>query len=406
MRASLDFLQVKKGRIVDQQDRPVALRGVNLGSWLLIEGYILGGPNKPEQTIRRSLVGTIGRTRARAFFNRYQDVFVQAADLRRIREWGFNLVRVPFNYRLFLPSPQGNLYERNGFERLDWLVRQCRSLGLYCVLDLHAAPGSQNADWHSDSSGQAGLWTSKSNQEATVRLWRTIAEHFRDEPVVAGYDLLNEPNTDNKPLLQALYCRCVEAIRSAGDRHIVFLEGTVWSSGFDRIDHLTDDQIAYAPHFYNPFQYVFNLELGACYPGVVNGKRWTKDSLRRDLRRYAAWAARKKRPVLIGEFGVNSRCPSCHAEARWVRDAVDLFKSFGFHWTYWTYKTLAGHLFPNGLLQFPPNPTWLRREGPLLGWENWPTHPQKEILRALDSRHFRPDLSILRELQRGLTKTI
>src|SRR5882672_6984352 len=144
-------LQNRKGLIVDHRRKSIRLRGVNLGNWLMLEGYMLGGVNEPEHRIRASMARSVGFSKTRLFFKRYQDIFIQASDLSRIRRWGFNLVRVSFNYQLFLPSPEGRLYVRDGWKRLDWLIRECARVGLYCLLDLHAAPGAQNGDWHSDS---------------------------------------------------------------------------------------------------------------------------------------------------------------------------------------------------------------------------------------------------------------
>ena len=111
---------------------------------------------------------------------------------------------------------------------------------------------------------------------------------------------------------------------------------------------------------------------------------------------------RANRPILIGEFGIHRRCPSCHAETRWVRDAVGLFDRFGFHWAYWAYKTLSGPYFPNGLLRLAGNPGWLRREGVQCGWENFGaalSHGERGILLDLDSRRFLADDQLIATLK-------
>ena len=61
------------------------------------------------------------------------------------------------------------------------------------MLDLHAAPGAQNHDWHSDSLGDLReLWTKKSNRHKTYDLWQMLADRYKDETIIAGYDVLNE----------------------------------------------------------------------------------------------------------------------------------------------------------------------------------------------------------------------
>jgi aryl-phospho-beta-D-glucosidase BglC (GH1 family) len=401
----MSFLQNENGKITDGLKKSVQLRGVNLGNWLLLEGFMLGGPNEPEHRIRASVAATAGVRQARSFFKNFQDVFIQAADLRRIRRWGFNVVRVPFNYRLLLPSPEGRLYERDGWARLDWVIRECSRIGLYCLLDLHAAPGAQNADWHSDSPGRAGLWSSEKDREKTAALWEQISRHYRHEPALAGYDLLNEPDAASSKHVLQVYQRCLEAIRSTGDHHLIFVEGTEWSDHFAGIEALDDDQLVYSPHFYKPTAFTFHFEPGLTYPGMVEGKYWDKESLRSELSRFAILGRKRQRPVLIGEFGLNSRCPSCHTETDWLKDVVALFESFGFHWAYWSYKALGGPYFPTGLMRLPGNPPWLRREGPNTGWKNFGaanSRTKQNILAAMDSRHFKEDSPVLKELQRFL----
>jgi len=395
-------LQSRNGHIVNSRGQSIRLRGVNLGNWLMLEGYMLGGINEPEHRIRANLSKAIGRRPARVFFRDFQDLFIQTADLQRIRGWGFNLVRVPFNYRLLFPSPEGRLYERDGWKRLDWLIRECSRIGLYCILDMHGAPGSQNADWHSDSPGRPGLWSSPKDQEKTAALWEQISRRYRNEPALAGYDLLNEPIASSSAPVLKVYGRCLEAIRSTGDNHLVFAEGTAWSDCFDGIEALNDPHLVYSPHFYKPLSFTFHFDSDLTYPGMIEGKRWDKAAIRSELRRFALLGQKTGRPVLIGEFGLNSRCPSCHAETRWVHDTVSQFESLGFHWAYWSYKTLGGAYFPNGLMRLSGNPEWLRREGVYAGWQNFGRvgpRTRREILAALNSRQFKEDTAVLNELR-------
>ncbi len=236
-----------------------------------------------------------------------------------------------------------------------------------------------------------------------VAFWKSIAERYRHESAIVGYDLLNEPITHRMALLADLYRRCIHVIRSAGDRHLVFLEGTLWSDHFEGLESIEDDQLAYSPHFYKPAPFAFNMELDLSYPGRIQGVWWDKNRLRRNLSTFARLGRATKRPILIGEFGVNTRCSACHEETQWVKDCVDLFDELGFHWTYWAYKVLSGHLHPSGLLRFPQNPSWIRRDGVRIGWETWnhiSSQDRKTLLTEMDSRYFRVDTPVLKALQR------
>ncbi|PJC47617.1 MAG: hypothetical protein CO035_06010, partial [Candidatus Omnitrophica bacterium CG_4_9_14_0_2_um_filter_42_8] len=43
------------------------------------------------------------------------------------------------------------------------------------------------------------------------------------------------------------------------------------------------------------------------------------------------------------------------------------------HWAYWTYKAMANSAFPDGIYQYLGNPSWINRQGPVYGFENFYT---------------------------------
>jgi aryl-phospho-beta-D-glucosidase BglC (GH1 family) len=398
----MSLLRVNRGRFIDGRGRDVSLKGVNLGTWLLLEGYMLGGPNEPEHRIRRSFADVRGAPAAKSFFQKFQDVYIQEDDLRRIKRWGFNVVRIPFNYRLLVDGPHGDLVARNGWKKLDWVVRTCETLGLYCILDMHAAPGAQNHDWHSDSDGKARLWTSPKERALMADLWGRIAHRYRHAASVAGYDILNEPITDEHTTLNRLYADCRAAVRDQKDDHVVFLEGPTYATDLTPLDNPDDPQVAWSVHFYEPHNFTFNWAMDLTYPGVIDGKKWDRRALDEILSRHAVHARRTQRPVLVGEFGINSRCPCCHAEHRWLGDVLSLFKRHGFHWTYWSYKVVAGHMHPGGLLRYTPNPAWVNRHGVKIAWETYgevSKNAAKQILESFQSRHWVEDAGILSALK-------
>ncbi len=135
-------LYVSQGKIVDCNN-PVLLQGVNLGGWLMMEGYILGGRNIPEHMFRRNFRHKHSTSGERKFITLFRDSFITRKDFTIIRKLGFNCVRIPFNYRIVTEK------KLSGLRYLDKALAWCEEAGLYAILDMHAGPGSQNADWHS-----------------------------------------------------------------------------------------------------------------------------------------------------------------------------------------------------------------------------------------------------------------
>lgn len=335
----------------------------------MLEGYIIGGRNIPVRQFLKKLSVKHSVAYADNFLESYHDAFIEKKDFIRIKNMGFNCVRIPFHYNVL----------SSGFVLLDRAVKWCRDAGLYAILDMHAAPGAQNADWHADSSGKALFWEKKTYRTQAIALWKKIAGRYADSPVVAGYDILNEPVTEKTKLINEYYNNVIHAVRSAGDSHIIFIEGNMWAQELDFLNISNKHNIVYSIHCYQPLDHTFNFHPGQTYPGTVDSHRWDKHTLQRFLSRYIGFQKKHDAPILVGEFGINIRCYHCRHELKLLRDLLSLFNASRWHWTYWTYKAVAGGVFPNGIYQLLDNPSWVNRQGPVCGWETYPEHSKKML---------------------------
>ncbi len=168
------------------------------------------------QTVINELVG---EDEVRRFWKAYRENYITREDIRFIKQSGFNSVRVPFSYRLFVSEDEQQDLEGPGYEFLEHVVDWCKKESLSVILDMHAAPGGQTGDNIDDSWGYLFLFESAESQALTVSIWREIAGRYRDEPTVIGYDLLNEPIAHHfdtaylNPKLEPLYRKIVAGIR-------------------------------------------------------------------------------------------------------------------------------------------------------------------------------------------------
>src|ERR1700752_1043151 len=197
--ATLSYAQPRfvttRGQVIASPDgKPLLLKGINLGNWLLPEGYMFKFKTANSPRMIQSVVNElIGEDGARRFWRAFRENYITREDIRFIKQSGFNSVRVPFSYRLFVSESDQQKLEGPGYELLDHVVNWCKQEGLSVVLDMHAAPGGQTGDNIDDSWGYPFLFESAESQQLTVDIWRKIAAGYSNEPTAIGYDLLNEP---------------------------------------------------------------------------------------------------------------------------------------------------------------------------------------------------------------------
>ena len=255
-----DFIRIDGADLIAPNGEKFFIRGTNLGNWLNPEGYMFGF-NKTNSAWMIDLMfrQAVGPDFTAEFWRAFKDNYVTEADIDFIASTGANTIRVPFNYRLFTDEDyMGLTAAQDGFERIDRLVEWCRGKGVYLILDMHDAPGGQTGDNIDDSYGYPWLMESEASQRLFVDIWRKIADHYKNETVILGYDLLNEPIApyfDNMEELNSklagVYRMATEAIREVDRNHIIILGGAQWNGNFQPLeDTLFDEGVMYSCHRY------------------------------------------------------------------------------------------------------------------------------------------------------------
>jgi hypothetical protein len=257
---NLTFLHTAGQDIVDESGKKIFLKGVGLGNWLLPEGYMwkFGALGDRPRKIEKVVTDLIGKEKAAVFWKTYRQNYITEGDIKRIAALGFNSVRPALNSRLFLTEEESPVYIAEGFQLIDSLVSWCKKYKLYVVIDMHGAPGGQTGANIDDSPNDIPeLFIEKKYQDQLVNLWVKIAEKYKDEPVVAAYDLLNEPLPIRtgaaeryKHLLVPLYQRITAEIRKVDAKHMITLEGFNWANDWSLFDQPFDNNVFYQFHYY------------------------------------------------------------------------------------------------------------------------------------------------------------
>lgn len=314
--ADLSMLHTEGVNIVNAQGKTVLLRGVNMGGWLVQEAW-MNLTNAPSQSEAFAVLDErFGREIREHLFDVYEDNYLSEQDFDRIKALGMNVVRLPFAWWNIL-GDDGTLKE-NAFERLDWFVDCCAKRGLYVILDLHAARGSQNAQDNSGDITGCHLWEVPEYQEQTIYLWAQVAEHFKGNPAVAAYDLLNEPGGVLKmtgKMQWDFFDRLYEAIRAVDPEHIIMMESCWNPENLPAPSEYGWENVVYQYHWY---------KWGA------DNDYWAQ-KLNVDVKLHKVNQVNHPVPGFLGEFTLFQSMDA------W-KYALETYSNAGLGWTIWTYK--------------------------------------------------------------------
>jgi endoglucanase len=304
------FVHADGVELVDGSGKPLLLRGTNLGNWFEPEGYMFHleesaqSPREIEDLSRE----LIGPEKAEAFWRTWREDYITEADIDRIKAMGFNSVRVPIHWKFFTED------NSEGFRMLDRLVEWARKDHVYIIIDLHCAPGGQTGTNIDDSYGYPWLYMGTEAQQQTIAVWRRIAAHFSREPIVLGYDLLNEPIPHFQqvqrfnPDLEPLYRRIAAAVREVDRNHVLILGGAQWDTNFKVFGKPFDSNVMYTFHKY-----------------------WTATDAS-VIREYIEFRDKYKVPIWLGESGEN--------KDEWIAGFVKTLEANHIGWCFWPYKKM------------------------------------------------------------------
>lgn len=324
------LLKTSGQKIVNDKGENIQLRGLGLGGWMLQEGYMLKTADfaGPQYKIKEKIAGLIGEDGMKEFYKAYLKNGITKQDIDFLAKAGFNSIRLPMHYNLYTlpiekePVKGKDTWLEEGFTMTDNLLQWCKENKIYLILDLHAAPGGQGNDANisDNDKSKPSLWESEENQRKTVALWKKLAERYKNEPWIGGYDIINEPNinftgknpngTDemsNAPLWK-LQQDITTAIREVDQKHIIFIEGNGWGNNYNGLPQIWDKNMAFSFHKYWNY----------------NDDKTIQFAL--DLRE------KHNIPIWLGETGENSNV--------WFTELIQLLDKHNIGYAFWPMKKI------------------------------------------------------------------
>lgn len=356
------LLKTSGQNIVNDKGENIQLRGLGLGGWMLQEGYMLKTADfaGPQYKIKEKIAELIGQDGMQEFYKAYVKNGITKQDIDFLAKAGFNSIRLPMHYNLYtLPIEKEavkgkDTWLEEGFTMTDDLLQWCKDNKMYLILDLHAAPGGQGNDANisDNDKSKPSLWESEENQRKTIALWKKLAERYKNEPWIGGYDIINEPNinftgknpngTDemsNAPLWK-LQKDITDAIREVDQKHIIFIEGNGWGNNYNGLIPIWDKNMAFSFHKYWNY----------------NDDKTIQFAL--DLRE------KHNMPIWLGETGENSNV--------WFTELIQLLDKHNIGYAFWPMKKIDNIA---GITNVKTTPEY---EKLLNYWKNGGEKPSKE----------------------------
>ena len=161
-----------------------------------------------------------------------RDVIIPAQDeevMKFCKARGMNTIRLPFYVRFFNNNESMPLdIEEHIRDFVLPVVLAAKRHNLYVILDDHGYFSAKIDEAKAREKQEGGRW-SEAGVAKWIECWVKVAEYFKNEPTVLGYELLNEPHDISPEKTREWYTRCLKAVRKVDQRHIILLGNSDWS---------------------------------------------------------------------------------------------------------------------------------------------------------------------------------
>lgn len=277
---------------------------------------------------------------------------ISQEDFLIISALGFNSIRLLMNYVMFEDDANPGVFKNDGWHWLDMAISFADSADLYIMLDMHAPQGGYQSDKSQgfpDFWDGSGLSPNTSNQNRLIALWGAIAERYKHETTILGYDLINEPRPNTTTEWVNYANQLITEIRVHDTVHMIVME-VPFIPNFV-MQTVNDTNVLYDSHYYNTWGYA--TQYSAHYgktgdkwgrydpnnPVYVNysgdtvavgtpnsepfNQAYLENSIDEDLLEFAN---NNNVPSNVGEYGIVWEAYGENVGAtRWMTDVYDIF---------------------------------------------------------------------------------
>lgn len=270
-------------------------------------------------------------------------------DFLHIKSCGFNLVRLPVSWNCIEPVKEK--INEEYLKEIDKVVKIAKETGIYLIIDMHQwrwSPkfgGCGMPVWTCEKfkdllEAESEFWKNELLKDKLINIWEIIVRRYKDEKIIFGYDLFNEPmlfNTeiDAKKYLYPFYKKIVERIRKITKTQIIIYEPYTWNPIFDKFinPELPYENICYSMHYYG-YGYDYPL-LASLYSGGKAGYQKIKEHINKAI----SYQEKLNQPLLLLEFGITTGAPKA---THYVKSIMDIYDELKISWCWWAYCKAKG----------------------------------------------------------------
>ncbi|KAL3733222.1 hypothetical protein ACJRO7_022707 [Eucalyptus globulus] len=213
------------------------------GEFQVTNGY---GPEKAPQVMRD-----------------HWSTFIVEEDFKFISTNGLNAVRIPVGWWIASDPTPPPPYVGGSLAALDNAFSWAQKYGVNIIIDLHAAPGSQNGYEHSSSRDGSQEWgATDANIQQTVAVIEFLTARYAKSPSLYAVELINEPLSPGVALdtMTKYYKAGYDAVRRHSQTAYVVMSNRLGPADPKELFSLASGLAGTVVdvHYYNLFQDIFN----------------------------------------------------------------------------------------------------------------------------------------------------
>lgn len=279
--------------------------------------------------------------------------FLNVDGLNTLAGWGANHIRwqltwegFPYSYADTASYTDYRTWLDGALNHLDTMLLKCRQLGIKVVIDLHTLPGGRQQGGFAHK-----IFREKNWQDAFLTIWKDIANRYKNEPAVWGYDLANEPVQGIVPgdLInwQSLAALTAAEVRNIDKEHVIIIEGDPNGvpDAMVALKPIPVEGVVYSFHMYVPESFTHQRVGGrtdsVSYPGKIGRWQWDIATMRKSLQSIVKWQRDNNAQIYVGEFSAIRWAPG-ESAYYYLRDCISLFEEYGWNWAYHAFREYDG----------------------------------------------------------------